>query len=175
MIEKYGADATRLSLIIGAAPGNDMPLSENKVRGYKNFANKVWNISRFVLTHTAEADLNAKVAYTDRDAEIISDLKASVSDVQAEIEKFNLYLAGEKAYHYIWHELADNILEESKEILNGDDSAKKTARQQVLCECLVTSLKLLHPFMPYVTEAIWQELPAAMKDQDMLMVATWPS
>ncbi len=174
MIDKYGADATRLSLIIGAAPGNDMPLSENKVKGYKNFANKVWNISRFVLTHTIEADLREPVTKSVRDKEIIATLQAAVADVSQEIDKFNLYLAGEKAYHYIWHELADVVLEESKQVLAGEDAQAALARRQVLVECLTTSLKLLHPFMPYVTETIWQELPKEMKDSDMLMVSLWP-
>ena len=174
MIEKYGADATRLSLIIGAAPGNDMPLSENKVKGYKNFANKVWNISRFVLTHTIEADTTATPILSARDEEILATLKTTVTDVTAEIEKFNLYLAGEKAYHYIWGELADVVLEESKLIFASEDAQAKLARQHVLIECLTTSLKLLHPFMPYVTETIWQELPKEMKHSELLMVTKWP-
>lgn len=174
MIAKYGTDATRLSLIIGAAPGNDLPLSENKIKGYKNFANKVWNISRFVLTHTIDADLTINPTLSDRDQEILSDLKQTVADVSNEIEKFNLYLAGEKAYHYIWHELADKILEESKPILTGEDTKSKLARQKVLIECLTTSLKLLHPFMPFVTETIWQNLQQKMKDAELLMVTKWP-
>lgn len=175
MIEKYGADATRLSLIIGAAPGNDVPLSENKIKGYKNFANKIWNISRFVLTHTIDADMAASVTKSARDEEILTTLRTTVAEVSAEIEKFNLYLAGEKAYHYVWGELAAVVLEESKPIFAGEDAKAKLARQQVLVECLTTSLKLLHPFMPYVTEAIWQEMPGGMKDSELLMVAKWPT
>lgn len=175
MIEKYGADATRLSLVIGAAPGNDVPLSENKIKGYKNFANKVWNISRFVLTHTIDTDRSSTPTLSSRDTEILATLRATVAEVSNEIDKFNLYLAGEKAYHYIWHELADKVLEESKPILTGDDTAARQARQYVLTECLITSLKLLHPFMPYVTEAVWQQLPEAMKDTELLMVAPWPT
>ncbi len=174
MIEKFGADATRLSLIIGAAPGNDMPLSENKVKGYKNFANKVWNISRFVLTHTIDTDITTVPTLSTRDEEILTTLKATVADVTTEIEKFNLYLAGEKAYHYIWGELADVVLEESKLIFVSEDAQAKLARQHVLIECLTTSLKLLHPFMPYVTETIWQELPKQMKSSELLIVAKWP-
>jgi len=174
MIEKYGADATRLSLVIGAAPGNDMPLSENRIKGYKNFANKIWNISRFILTHTSDMDPTVKVSLSARDEEILATLREKVSDIDAEIAKFNLYLAGEKAYHYVWHELADVILEESKDILGGTDTEVRQARQFVLTTCLTTSLKLLHPFMPFVTEAIWQELPEHMKDADMLIVAPWP-
>ena len=151
-----------------------MPLSENKVKGYKNFANKVWNISRFVLTHTIEADTTATPILSARDEEILATLKTTVTDVTAEIEKFNLYLAGEKAYHYIWGELADVVLEESKLIFASEDAQAKLARQHVLIECLTTSLKLLHPFMPYVTETIWQELPKEMKHSELLMVAKWP-
>jgi len=173
MIEKYGADATRLSLIVGAAPGNDIKLAEDKVRGYKNFANKVWNISRFVLTNTLDAQTE-KPNLSERDEEILANLNATVSEVQGEIEKFHLYLGAEKAYHYVWHELADRILEESKEILNGDRSEARTARQYVLRECLTTSLKLLHPFMPFVTETIWQHLPEEIRDAEILMIAPWP-
>ncbi len=174
MIEKYGADATRLSLVIGAAPGNDVPLSENKIKGYKNFANKIWNISRFILTHTSDYDGAKPAMLGERDQAILDALKTTVNDVESEIVKFNLYLAGEKAYHYIWHELADVILEESKPILSGENTEERKSRQYVLSECLTISLKLLHPFMPYVTEAIWQELPKYMKDAEMLMVAKWP-
>jgi valyl-tRNA synthetase len=174
MIEKYGADATRLSLVIGAAPGNDVPLSESKVKGYKNFANKIWNISRFVLTNSLDHDASSTPILSDRDKEILAELQAIVAEVSGDIEKFNLYLAGEKTYHYVWHELADKILEESKEILAGNDASARQARQRVLTTCLVTSLKLLHPFMPFVTETVWQQLPPKMKDSDMLMVGPWP-
>lgn len=174
MIEKYGADATRLSLIVGAAPGNDMPLSEDKVRAYKKFANKLWNISRFTLENIADADFTAEPTLSARDTEILSELRAKVAEVSTDIEKFNLYLAAEKAYHYVWHELADKVLEESKPILNGDDAAARLARQYVLRECLTSSLKLLHPFMPFVTEAVWQEMPQELRECDVLMVAKWP-
>lgn len=174
MIAKYGADATRLSLIIGAAPGNDVPLDENRIRGYKNFSNKVWNISRFIVTNIADADWNNTPKYSDRDNEILSELNKTVADITSEIEKFNLYLAGEKAYHYVWHELADKIIEESKDILGDESTEAKFARQVVLRDCLTTSLKLLHPFMPYVTETIWQQLPKELRDQEILMVASWP-
>jgi valyl-tRNA synthetase len=88
------------------------------------------------------------------------------------MEKFQFHLASEKAYHYIWHELADKILEESKGTLQGEDADAKAMRQHTLYTCLTTSLKLLHPFMPFVTETIWQELP--QKESDFLMVASWP-
>ncbi len=174
MIAKYGTDATRLSLIVGAAPGNDMPLSEDKVRAYKKFANKLWNISRFTLGNILDADFTQAPALSERDQEILTTLTDTVKEISNDIDKFNLYLAAEKSYHYVWHELADKVLEESKEILNGSDTQATYARQYVLKECLITSLKLLHPFMPFVTETIWQELPAKLKDQEILMVAKWP-
>jgi valyl-tRNA synthetase len=172
MITKYGADATRLSLVIGATPGTDIKLSEDKVRGYKHFANKLWNITRFVLTNTAGASLEKPAVLSTRDEEILATLSATVAEITKDIEEYRLYMAGEKAYHYVWHELADKILEESKAVLQGEDADAKAARQYVLYTCLTTSLKLLHPFMPFVTEAIWQRLP--QKDADMLIVAPWP-
>ena len=175
MITKYGADATRLSLLIGAAPGHDVPLSEDKIRGYKNFANKLWNISRFVLSNTADFSNDAEIEYSARDKEILAEVQSVSKEVAGDIEAFRLYLAGEKAYHYVWDQLAANILEESKPLLNGDDLKAKVARQAVLCECLTSSLKLLHPFMPFVTEAVWQRLPKEMRDTEMLMVAKWPT
>ncbi len=174
MIEQFGADATRLSLIVGAAPGNDMPLGEDKVRAYKKFANKIWNISRFILTSVADAEQSATPVLSERDQEILAGLARTVTEVSAEIDRFNLYIAAEKSYHYVWHELADVILEESKDIINGDDAAAKAARQYVLTRCLIDSLKLLHPFMPFITEAVWQELPEEMRDAEQLMVAPWP-
>lgn len=175
MIQKYGADATRLSLVVGAAPGNDVPLSEDKIRGYKHFANKLWNISRFVLTNTEGKKDIDKSSLSPRDQEILNGFYIVAKEVGDDIEKFGLYLAADKAYHYVWDELAAKILEESKPILNGDDIEAKQARQQVLIECLAGSLKLLHPFMPFVTEAVWQRLPADMKDAEFLMVAKWPT
>lgn len=175
MIQKYGADATRLSLVVGAAPGNDVPLSEDKIRGYKHFANKLWNISRFVLTNTEGKKDIDKSSLSPRDQEILNGFYTVAKEVGDDIEKFGLYLAADKAYHYVWDELAAKVLEESKPILNGDDAEAKYARQQVLIECLAGSLKLLHPFMPFVTEAVWQRLPADMKDAEFLMVSKWPT
>ena len=175
MIAKYGADATRLSLIVGAAPGNDVPLSEDKIRGYKNFANKIWNISRFVLSNTEGFDPKNAVSLSSQDQEILKGFYDVAREVGGDIEKFSLYLAAEKAYHYVWDELAAKVLEESKPILSGEDQAAKTARQAVLVECLLGSLKLLHPFMPFVTESIWQRLPEEMKENELLMVANWPN
>ena len=174
MIDKYGADAARLSLIIGASMGNDLKLSEDRVRGYKHFANKIWNVTRFVLENTAEGtgELNAD------DKTLVEEAQKMAADVTNDIEKFRLDLAADKVYHFVWDRFAAEILEQSKPIFKiGGDAASSRAR--ALNEILVISLKLLHPFMPFVTEAIWQHLPAGRQDSpkkecDLLMVAKWP-
>lgn len=175
LIEKYGADALRLALIIGAAAGNDTRLSEQRVKGYKNFANKLWNISRFVLTAVDEhsnATGNTEVPLHADDAAHLATLTALSKEVTEDIAAYRLYLAAEKLYHFAWHTFADEILEESKPLLQGEDAARATSRATLLYTMLTMQLKLLHPFMPFVTEAIWQRLP--QKDAEMLLVAKWP-
>jgi valyl-tRNA synthetase len=167
MIEKYGADATRLSLVVGAQPGNDLKLSEDRVRGYKHFANKVWNVARFVLENAGE-----RGSMNETDANIAAEAYAVATKVSRNIDEFRLDLAADEIYHYVWDRLAAEIIEESKSILKGSDTAAAASRRAALHSALITSLKLLHPFMPFVTEAIWQELP--QKDADLLMVAPWP-
>lgn len=174
LISKYGADAVRLSLIIGAAPGNDVPLSEQKTKGYKHFTNKVWNITRFILTNTANHDYNTEVTLTADDQTLLDNLSRTATEITQDIEKFNLHLAAEKTYHFVWHELADRILEESKPLLSGDNEDTRASRERVLIAYLVTILKLLHPFTPYVTETIWQELPRNWRDTDLLLISNWP-
>ena len=168
MIEKYGADATRLSLLIGAQPGNDLKLSEDKVRGYKHFANKLWNVTRFVLE---SVDLAKPSAPALTDMHIIEEAKACAAHVALNISQFRLDLAADEAYHFVWDRFAAELIEESKPILKvGGEAA--SSRAAALHEALLIILKTLHPFMPFVTEAIWQELP--QKDNSLLMVAKWP-
>ena len=172
MIEKYGADAARLSLIIGAAPGNDIKLSEDRVRGYKHFANKLWNITRFVLeNYDIEKYAHGTPVFPD-DKKLLDELKKVIDEVSAHIDAFRLDLAADRVYHYVWDRFAAEILEESKPLLKGSDEAAKLSRAGTLNQMLVIILKLLHPFMPFVTEAIWQQL--ALKETDMLMAAKWP-
>ncbi len=173
MIEKYGADATRLSLIVGAAVGNDLRLSEDKVRGYKHFANKVWNISRFVLENVEDVDLKQKPSLVASDEELLQELEDVVKNVTEHIDAFRLDLAADTTYHYIWHRFADEIIEESKKIFSDGSEEEKSSRQWVLYHTLTTSLKLLHPFMPFVTETIWEKLPE--KDTELLIVTEWPT
>lgn len=168
---KFGADAARMALIVGNTPGTDMRMSEDKIKGYKHFANKLWNIARFVFDNTKDVDLSA--ALTTSDAELLSAFGTLAQEITADIEEYRIYLAAEKVYHYAWHELADKILEESKPILASGDVAAKASRQKLLITLLDRTLRLLHPFMPFVTEEIYQSMPT--KDAKFLMVAQWPS
>jgi valyl-tRNA synthetase len=168
MIEKYGADAVRLSLIIGAAPGNDLKLAEDRIRGYKNFANKIWNITRFVLDNTQDSQ---ETVLNDADATLYAEAKKTFTEVTVNMEKFRLDLAADSIYQYVWHRFADQILEESKPILRGEDAATANSRKWLLISVLRDSLKMLHPFMPFVTEEIWSAIPDS---QDLLMVESWP-
>lgn len=171
MVKKYGADATRLSLIVGAQPGNDLKLSEDRVRGYKHFANKLWNISRFVLESCAERDL-VQVRLAQEDHELVEEARTVIRAASENIDKFRLDLAADSLYHYMWDRFAAEILEQSKPIFKDGDESARNSRARALYEILSMSLKSLHPFMPFVTEAIWQRMPD--KDADVLMVAKWP-
>jgi valyl-tRNA synthetase len=169
MIDKYGADATRLSLVVGTQPGNDLKLSEDRVRGYKNFANKIWNISRFVLESCEKKDL--KAALTETDAKLLGEARVVAAEVGNHIESFRLDLAADAIYHFAWDRFAAEIIEESKPIIKAG-GAEADSRARMLYESLIVILKTLHPFMPFVTEAIWQKLPHE-KDASILMVAPW--
>lgn len=173
---QYGADALRMGLLSGTAIGNDISFDENKIRGYKKFANKLWNVTRFILTSLQGFEEREAYHFTEADIQIRAALRKTVEEVTNDFEKYNLYLAAEKIYHYIWHELADVVLEESKPILERSQSEEAASRAYMLRECLIVSLKLLHPFMPFVTEAIWQEMPSEYrsKERELLMVASWP-
>ena len=170
--KKFGMDAGRMALIVGTAPGTDSKISEEKIRGYKNFANKVWNITRFVLTSLEGFDINSQVTLTDNDQKILSELRETVADITEDMNNFRFYLASEKIYHYIWHNFADIIIEESKNAISGNDELIKKSKQHTLYQILVTTLKVLHPFMPFVTEEIWRDIPTT--DKKLLMIETWP-
>ena len=171
MIEKYGTDAVRLALIMGAAPGNDVKLSEDRIRGYKHFANKLWNIARFVLENTADAPADAPL--TDEDKKLSDECTALITDVTADIEQFQLYIAAEKLYHYVWDRFASEIIEQSKPIFREGDADSKRSRQVVMRQIFIDSLKLLHPFMPFVTEEIYDAVP--IPDKKPLIVEQWPA
>jgi valyl-tRNA synthetase len=174
MIEKYGADATRLSLIVGAAPGSDMKLSEDKVRGYKHFANKVWNASKFVMQNTQNINLDTQPTLTAEDTQALTELQELTKEITQDIESYRLYLAAEKLYHYFWHSFADVTIERVKPILKGEHQVAKASAQWTLLCILITSLKLMHPFAPFVTEQVYQHLTYKNK-QFTLMTEQWPA
>ncbi len=171
--EKYGADAVRMSLIIGTGPGNDSRMSEDKIRAYKNYANKLWNITRFVLSSTDKIkyDENFK-DYTVADLALIDERDLLIKEITKEMEEYKFYLVGEKIYQYTWSRFADIIIEESKDIFQKNDEALKISRIQFLLGTLTKILKILHPFMPFVTEEIWSIMKS--DDQGLLLVEKWP-
>lgn len=171
MIEKYGADATRLSLVIGAPPGNDISLSEDKVRGYKHFANKLWNIARFVLSNIDE-EPKPMPKFREEDAVWRQQLEDMAARVTKNIIAYRFDLAADELYHWVWHEFADKYLEEVKPVLKDGTPEEKASAERTLYEILTTCLKLLHPFMPFVTEEIWTGLP--YKVEKLLIVTPWP-
>jgi valyl-tRNA synthetase len=168
---KYGADAGRMALVIGTAPGTDSKISEDKIKGQKHFANKLWNITRFIVTTIDNIAPEGTLGETDK--KIYATFKELLTDVTKDIEQYRFYLAGEKLYHYIWHELADILLEESKTLLKDGDALTCASRKVLLYTILRESLMALHPFMPFVTEELWSLLPH--KDTPrLLMVTPWP-
>jgi valyl-tRNA synthetase len=174
MIEKYGSDATRMSLIIGNSPGNDTNLSEDKIRAYKKFSNKIWNISRFIVENTTNMQ-EEKYELSKIDEKYIEETKKIAEDITNEMEKFNYHLAGEKIYHFVWHRFADEILEECKNRINTGSEKEIVSAQLALWKILNVSLKLLHPFMPFITEEIWGIIHKLNKENEkMLMVEDWP-
>jgi valyl-tRNA synthetase len=174
MIDKYGADALRMGLLVGAAIGSDIRFDEDRIKGYKHFANKLWNITRFVLENTQDISPEeiASASLTKLDALLVEEFGALIIDVTKDLDEYRVYLAAEKIYQYVWHKLADEIIEASKPLLTQEDAFTRTSRQAMLRGLLSGSLKLLHPFMPFVTEEIWQNIPG---NGGMLMIAEWPS
>ena len=169
LIQEYGADAVRMSLIIGTAPGNDTKLSPEKVKAYKHFANKLWNISRFVTTTAGERPVSLP-RLSDTDLKLQEEQNELISVITKEIEEYKFYLAADKLYHYIWGRFADQIIEESKPILKDGTPEEKASRTWLLYHLLETSIKALHPFMPFITEELW----SILGKKTILMVEPWP-
>lgn len=165
--KQYGTDALRMALVVGNTPGSSMALSEDKIRGYRNFATKIWNASRFVLM--SRVDGAETVALTEDDEKTIAAAAAAKDAVGTYIEKFEFYLAAEHAYHYFWHTFADKVIEAAKPRLKGDDAADRAAASRMLTETLILGLVMLHPFMPFITEAVWREIDTS----SLLMIKSW--
>jgi len=171
--QKYGADAVRMSLIIGTGPGNDSRMSEDKIRAYKNYANKLWNITRFVLSNTDDIKYDENFSdYGERDKVLITERNEFLKEITKEMEEYKFYLVGEKIYAYTWSRFADIIIEESKVIFEKGNKREIISRKQFLLHTLNKILKILHPFMPFVTEEIWSMFPTSNKK--LLMVERWP-
>ena len=175
VVEKYGADTLRFMLITGNTPGNDMRFYWERVESTRNFANKLWNASRFVLMNLTDYDENFDPQasdYTLADKWILSRYNQTVSDVTRNLERFELGEAGRAIYEFIWNEFCDWYIELSKaRLYNKEDSRARQTAQSVLCYVLENTLKLLHPFMPFITEEIWQHIP---HEGDSIIVASWP-
>lgn len=173
VIENYGTDALRMALIIGNTAGNDIVISEEKIRGYRNFTNKIWNASRFVLMNLKDFSPSKKPALTSKDKKILKDLEKTEKKITEYLEQFHFSLAGENLYHYFWHTFADKIIEQMKTRIR--ENKNKASAQYVLYQILSRSLVLLHPFMPFVTEAIWQKLPKEKGKNNLLIIEKWPN
>ncbi len=171
LIEQYGTDATRMSLIIGAAAGTDIKLSPDKVRGYRNFATKIWNAARFVLLRKPAGYNREAVVLSPDDSAVIEQARLLRTRVGEHIEQFQFHLAAETAYHYFWHTFADVVIENAKPRLSGSDGDDSCRAYRMLEDTLEILLITLHPFVPFVTEAVYQKL----RPGSLLMVASWKS
>jgi len=172
--EEYGADALRMALVFGTAAGNDMPMSEDKIRGMRNFSTKLWNIARFVRMSLSEGDTSSSIEpTTDADRAILEGLATTTKTVTTAIDDFQFQLAAEAIYDFIWNQFASTYLEASKEKLKDEQTASAT--RAILTHVLKQSLALLHPFMPFVTEAIWVYVPKTDTDSQLLITQAWPS
>ena len=188
IIDQYGADALRFMLTTGITPGNDMRFKTDKLESARNFANKLWNASRFVIMNLQDEDGNFrqmadltdldKAALQDEDKWIISRVNDATKYITETMEKYDLALAGQRAYDLIWNEFCDWYIEIVKGRLYGDDEEDKKVARAVLVKVLKDMLRLLHPFMPYITEEIWTYLPKGEADADnpkgFLIKEHWP-
>ncbi len=169
--DEFGTDATRMSFIIGNTPGKDMSLTTDKVRAYKKFANKIWNIARFIYSNTEDFNYTGfdTSSLEKKQLDYLVNLEKFKEDLSKDIEEYRLYLAAEKIYHFIWHELADKLIEDVKNSVSCEEKEEKN--QYLLLKYLHESLKMLHPFMPFITEEIWKDFPIANKN--LLIVEKW--
>ena len=171
MAEKYGADALRFNLITGNSPGNDMRFYVEKCEAMRNFCNKIWNASRFVMMNLTVEDNHLPETLETEDKWILSKLNQVTKEVCDNMDSFELGVAAGKIYDFIWDSYCDWYIELTKPRLNGDDENAKENAQRVLLYVLTEILKLLHPFMPFITEEIWQALP---HEGEALMIADYP-
>lgn len=171
MIDQYGCDALRFNLVTGNSPGNDMRFYTERCEAMRNFANKIWNASRFLMMNLTidRCELPEKLELEDK--WILSKLNSVIPQVTENMDRYELGVAAQKVYDFIWDDYCDWYIELTKTRLQGEDEDSKIRAQQVLCYVLTETLKLLHPFMPFITEEIWQALP---HEGDYLMLQQWP-
>ena len=171
MADAYGADALRFNLITGNSPGNDMRFFVEKCEAMRNFANKIWNASRFVMMNLTidKVELPEKLELEDK--WVLSKLNTLIREVTDNLEAYELGVASAKIYDFIWDTYCDWYIELTKTRLNGEDQQARLAAENVLCYVLLRILELLHPFMPFITEEIWQALP---HEGQFLINAAWP-
>ena len=171
LISKYGADATRFGLIWQAMGNQDIHWSEEHVVAGRKFANKIWNASRFVLNPLTNKIkmVNKPKPKTAADKKIIVKLQKTQKEIGGQIEKYAFGQALHKLYDFFWHDFCDKYIEESKKQMTNDKLKKSTS--EILFYVLLSSLKLLHPFMPFITEEIYQQLP--IKNKNLLMIEKW--
>lgn len=173
--EMYGADALRMSLIFGTSTGSDVIISEEKIIGQKKFANKIWNAARFSFQNLDKGFNPKKIKpkYTKEDKWILAELEKASKKITKEMEKYNFHEAVQEAYHFFWHKFCDKCIENVKGRIREPKSKQdKETAQLVLWKVLIDSLKFLHPFMPFVTEAIYQEIPH--RPAKALIIESWP-
>ncbi len=173
VIAQYGADALRFMLATGNSPGNDMRYSPEKVEASRNFANKIWNAARFILMNLEGHDIQNQLpdVLSIEDQWIISSLNRVTKEITENLEKFELGIAAQKIYDFLWDVFCDWYIEIAKIRMNAEDAQTEQNSREVLVWVMIGTLKLLHPFMPFITEEIWQTLP---HQGDALMVAQWP-
>ena len=175
MAEKYGADALRFNLITGNSPGNDTRFYVEKCEAMRNFANKIWNASRFVMMNLTIDHVELPEQLELEDKWVLSKLNTLVKEVTDNMDAFEIGVASAKVYDFIWDTYCDWFIELCKARLTGEDERSKINAQNVLCYVLIETLKLLHPFMPFITEEIYQALPHTAEDKGkFIMLQKWP-
>ncbi len=179
MTEQFGTDAFRFTLTAFAAQGRDIKMSAERIEGYRNFANKIWNASRFVMMNLEEGFVpNDRVLVNDSslaDRWIVSRLNTVTREVQSALAEYRFNDAASSLYQFIWHEYCDWYVELSKSALKDEEPNKKKAAQTTLVMTLETTLRLLHPIMPFITEEIWQKLPRKIRgEEESIMIASFP-
>ena len=175
MAEKYGADALRFNLITGNSPGNDTRFYVEKCEAMRNFANKIWNASRFVMMNLTIDRVELPEQLELEDKWVLSKLNTLVKEVTDNMDAFEIGVASAKVYDFIWDTYCDWFIELCKARLTGDDERSKVNAQNVLCYVLIETLKLLHPFMPFITEEIYQALPHTAEDKgEFIILQKWP-